>query len=84
MMELQKSGDHAHTDCFVLSGSKILEGVGKYVIVAIGTKSFNGRIMMGMFLLLADRFTRPFVVKTLGLFNSFARRYRKHATSDQA
>jgi Ca2+-transporting ATPase len=36
-----------HTDCFVLSGSKVLEGVGSYVVVAVGTNSFNGRIMMG-------------------------------------
>lgn len=32
----------------MISGSKVLEGVGKYVVVAVGTKSFNGRIMMGM------------------------------------
>ncbi len=37
-----------HTDCFMISGSKVIEGVGKYVVVAVGTKSFNGRIMMGM------------------------------------
>lgn len=36
-----------HTDCFMVSGSKVLEGVGKYVVVAVGPKSFNGRIMMG-------------------------------------
>lgn len=49
-----KDPEAGHTDCFVISGSKVLEGVGKYVIVAVGTKSFNGRIMMGaskMFLL---------------------------------
>jgi Ca2+-transporting ATPase len=42
-------GEHVstHTDCFVVSGSKVLEGVGSYVVVAVGTKSFNGRIMMG-------------------------------------
>ena len=34
-------------DCFAVSGSKVLEGVGSYVVVAVGTKSFNGRIMMG-------------------------------------
>jgi len=34
-------------DCFVVSGSKVLEGVGSYVVVTVGTKSFNGRIMMG-------------------------------------
>lgn len=37
----------SHMDCFVISGSKVLEGVGRYVVVAVGTKSFNGRIMMG-------------------------------------
>ncbi len=37
----------SHTDCFVISGSKVLQGVGKYVVVAVGQKSFNGRIMMG-------------------------------------
>ncbi|KAI6009320.1 Ca-transporting ATPase [Pisolithus marmoratus] len=37
-----------HTDCFVVSGSKVLEGVGRYVVVAVGTKSFNGRIMMAL------------------------------------
>jgi Ca2+-transporting ATPase len=35
----------AHTDCFVLSGSKVLEGVGRYVVVAVGT---SGRISMGL------------------------------------
>ena len=32
-----------HTDCFIVSGSKVLEGVGRYVVVAVGTKS---QIMM--------------------------------------
>jgi len=40
---------NAHTDCFMISGSKILEGYGKYVVIAVGQKSFNGRIMMGAF-----------------------------------
>ncbi|EPQ52794.1 Ca-transporting ATPase [Gloeophyllum trabeum ATCC 11539] len=37
-----------HTDCFVVSGSKVLEGVGTYVVIAVGQKSFNGRIMMAL------------------------------------
>ncbi|KAJ7227086.1 Ca-transporting ATPase [Mycena pura] len=40
--------ESAHTDCFVISGSKVLEGVGKYVVVAVGSKSFNGKIMMAL------------------------------------
>ena len=41
---------NAHTDCFMISGAKVLEGYGKYVVIAVGQKSFNGRIMMGTFL----------------------------------
>jgi Ca2+-transporting ATPase len=37
-----------HTDCFVVSGSRVLEGVGSYVVVAVGPRSFNGRIMMAL------------------------------------
>jgi Ca2+-transporting ATPase len=39
--------DAAHTDCFLISGAKVLEGYGRYVVIAVGQKSFNGRIMMG-------------------------------------
>ncbi|KAF8149645.1 calcium-translocating P-type ATPase [Pholiota molesta] len=45
---LQARTPSGHTDCFIISGSKVLEGVGKYVVVAVGTKSFNGRIMMAL------------------------------------
>jgi Ca2+-transporting ATPase len=53
----QGGGDSGHhgasagTDCFMVSGSKVLEGCGKHVVIAVGTKSFNGRIMMGSFFL---------------------------------
>ncbi|PPR03673.1 hypothetical protein CVT24_007794 [Panaeolus cyanescens] len=47
-LALSKTGEAKHSDCFMISGSKVLEGVGKYVIVAVGTKSFNGRIMMAL------------------------------------
>jgi Ca2+-transporting ATPase len=36
-----------HTDCFVISGSKVVEGVGSYLVISVGPRSFNGRIMMG-------------------------------------
>ena len=41
---------NAHADCFVVSGSKVLGGHGKYVVIAVGRKSFNSRVMMGMFI----------------------------------
>lgn len=34
------------TDCFLLSGSKVLEGVGTYVVTGVGEHSFHGKIMM--------------------------------------
>jgi P-type Ca2+ transporter type 2C len=36
-------------DPFILSGSKVLEGVGKYVVTAVGPNSYHGRTMMGMY-----------------------------------
>jgi Ca2+-transporting ATPase len=35
-------------DCFILSGSKVLEGVGSAVVIAVGEKSFFGKTMMSM------------------------------------
>ena len=43
-----KSGQKAKKDCFLISGAKVLEGVGEYVVIAVGSKSFNGRILMAM------------------------------------
>ncbi|CAA7263119.1 unnamed protein product [Cyclocybe aegerita] len=36
------------TDCFLLSGSVVLEGTGKYIVAAVGKRSFNGRIMQAL------------------------------------
>ncbi|KAF8606411.1 calcium-translocating P-type ATPase [Ceratobasidium sp. AG-I] len=43
-----KPGEKVKLDCFIVSGAKVLEGVGQYVIIAIGPKSFNGRIMAAL------------------------------------
>ncbi|KAI0775069.1 calcium-translocating P-type ATPase [Trametes elegans] len=43
-----EGGGLKHTDCFMISGSKVLEGYGSYVVIAVGTRSFNGRIMMAL------------------------------------
>ncbi|KAH9025698.1 calcium-translocating P-type ATPase [Lactarius deliciosus] len=37
-----------NTDCFIVSGSKVVEGVGSYVVISVGTKSFNGQITMAL------------------------------------
>ena len=47
---MQRKGDgRSPTDCFMISGAKVLSGYGSYVVIAVGTKSLNGRIMMGKF-----------------------------------
>ena len=46
--EVLKDGE-GKKDCFLLSGSKVLEGIGTYVVIAVGERSFNGRILMGLF-----------------------------------
>ena len=44
-------GGKRKLDCFMVSGAKVLEGVGSYVVISSGTNTFNGRIMMGKFVL---------------------------------
>ncbi|KAG6919209.1 hypothetical protein DXG01_008507 [Tephrocybe rancida] len=39
---VQISHEPHHTDCYLVSGSKVLEGVGRYVVIAVGTKSLRG------------------------------------------
>ncbi|KAG6918647.1 hypothetical protein DXG01_012766 [Tephrocybe rancida] len=74
-MEIIKRGatdghEAAHTDCYVVSGSKVLEGVGRYVVIAVGTKSFHGRIMMA---LQSDPETTPLQLKLNALAELIAK-----------
>jgi Ca2+-transporting ATPase len=39
-------------DCFIVSGSKVLEGMGTYVVITVGTQTLNARIMKGLFIAL--------------------------------
>ena len=48
IVDLERSGP-SDSDCFMISGSKVKEGKGRYVVVAVGKRSFNGRIRMGTF-----------------------------------
>ncbi|EJU04832.1 calcium-translocating P-type ATPase [Dacryopinax primogenitus] len=41
-------GQKKKRDCFMLSGSKVLEGVGEYIVIAVGPRSFHGRIMLSL------------------------------------
>lgn len=40
-------GTKLKKDCFLVSGAKVQEGVGEYVVTSVGRMSFNGRILMG-------------------------------------
>ncbi len=40
--------ERGKVDCFLLSGSKVLEGVGSYVVTGVGESSFHGRILMSL------------------------------------
>ncbi|KAG6809940.1 hypothetical protein H0H92_014006 [Tricholoma furcatifolium] len=43
---LRRNGNiPVHADCYMISGSKVLEGMGRYVVIAVGTKACHGRIM---------------------------------------
>jgi Ca2+-transporting ATPase len=72
--------ERAHKDCFIISGSKVLEGVGKYVIVAVGNKSFNGRIMMGE--LYANDQVTTGAHFSCNLYST-SWRHREHTSADQ-
>lgn len=42
------TGPLKHKSCFMISGSKVLEGVGEFVVTAVGPMSFNGKLMMSL------------------------------------
>jgi Ca2+-transporting ATPase len=46
--ELKKDTEESGGDCFMLSGSKVLEGVATILTVAVGEHSFHGRTMMSL------------------------------------
>lgn len=43
-----KGSDLPRVDCFILSGSKVLEGCGRYLVIAVGENSLNGKLVLGM------------------------------------
>lgn len=57
-------------DCFIISGSKVLEGVGTYVVTSVGINSSFGKIMMAM---RQDMEPTPLQVKLDGLATAIAK-----------
>ncbi|CCG81565.1 putative P-type calcium ATPase [Taphrina deformans PYCC 5710] len=49
-LELSEAGESLtkKTDPFMLSGAKVVEGVGTYLVTAVGPRSFNGKTMMAL------------------------------------
>jgi Ca2+-transporting ATPase len=53
ILEARSRGEDAgelKRDPFLISGSKVMEGVGAYVVIAVGERSSHGRIMMGRYI----------------------------------
>lgn len=46
LKELEKESESPKVDPFIISGSKVLEGVGTYIVTGVGVNSFFGKIMM--------------------------------------
>ncbi|KAI8835681.1 PMCA-type calcium-translocating P-type ATPase [Chytriomyces cf. hyalinus JEL632] len=57
-------------DPFILSGSKVTEGIGKYVVTAVGEHSYFGKIMMAM---RTENEDTPLQVKLDGLAERIAK-----------
>ena len=45
-LENALSGDTQNCDPFIISGSKVLDGVGRALVTAVGTNSCYGRMML--------------------------------------
>ncbi|KAI9251226.1 PMCA-type calcium-translocating P-type ATPase [Sporodiniella umbellata] len=47
--EANKDANNAHlSDPFLISGSKVIEGIGKYLVTGVGKHSYHGRTMMAL------------------------------------
>jgi Ca2+-transporting ATPase len=53
-----QSTERTKCDPFILSGTKVLEGVGRVVVTAVGTNSCYGRMMLCSYLIALVKLTR--------------------------
>lgn len=72
VMRLIEEGhtDLKKLDCFIISGSKVLEGVGTYMATSVGVNSSYGKILMAM---RVDMEPTPLQVKLDGLATAIAK-----------
>ncbi|CAK1360862.1 Calcium-transporting ATPase 8, plasma membrane-type [Cercospora beticola] len=73
--QVMKMLEEGHTDlkdmdCFIISGSKVLEGIGTYVATSVGVNSSYGKILMAM---RVDMAPTPLQVKLDGLATAIAK-----------
>ncbi|KAJ1656868.1 plasma membrane calcium [Dispira simplex] len=45
---IKKGPLESNMDCFILSGAKVMEGVGRMVVIAVGPYSYYGKMMMAL------------------------------------
>jgi len=57
-------------DCFILSGSKVSEGVGRFIVTAVGPNSYHGKTLLGLRVESEDT---PLQVKLNGLAEQIAK-----------
>lgn len=48
MKTLDATGSTKHADCLLISGAKVLQGSGKYIVTAVGSHSMYGKTMMSL------------------------------------
>ncbi|KAK0711850.1 hypothetical protein B0H67DRAFT_647193 [Lasiosphaeris hirsuta] len=48
LQRLDTDGGSKDADPFIISGSKVLEGIGTYLVTGVGTNSTHGRLRMGL------------------------------------
>lgn len=48
MKQLEAGGNHKNLDPFIISGAKVLEGMGTFLVTSVGEKSSFGKIMMSV------------------------------------
>jgi Ca2+-transporting ATPase len=68
--DCESTHKHSKSDPFLLSGSKVMEGVGKCIMIAVGQHSIHGRTMMSM---QAETQDTPLQIKLNKLANVIAK-----------
>ena len=80
LMKAREAGEAGKADCFVLSGSRVMEGGGRYVATSVGKHSYFGKIMMCE----SNRSICNPLADFYLLSHSSSTSFRKHSSAAQA